>query len=83
MLWLIKNTSPSLFGTTAYGEALIAVVLGALILKESVTWLTLAGGAIILLSIFLTFRAERPSSEADQVASPKLEQPEIRDRSAT
>jgi drug/metabolite transporter (DMT)-like permease len=68
LLWLLQNAPVSLVATHAYAEALIAVVVGALVLSESVTWLTVAGGAMILLSVALSARAELAPKQVSEIA---------------
>jgi drug/metabolite transporter (DMT)-like permease len=58
--WLLANAPISLVATYAYVNPVVAVVLGALILDESVTAAVLLGGAIIVLGVVVVITAERP-----------------------
>jgi drug/metabolite transporter (DMT)-like permease len=71
--WLLQNASVSLVSTYAFVNPVVAVVLGALILGESVTTNVLIGAAVIVVAVaFIIFRqnaarrAERlaPAAEA-------------------
>jgi drug/metabolite transporter (DMT)-like permease len=56
--WLLGNAPLSLVGTYAYVNPVVAVVLGALVLNEIVTWEMLLGGAIIVLGVGLVVSTE-------------------------
>ncbi|HEU5155644.1 MAG TPA: EamA family transporter [Streptosporangiaceae bacterium] len=58
-VWLLDNAAISLVGTYAYVNPTVAVLLGAAILDERVTWATLVGGAIILVGVGLVVSTER------------------------
>jgi drug/metabolite transporter (DMT)-like permease len=60
--WLLQHTSVSVVSTYAYVNPIIAVLLGALVLNESVTPSMLIGAAIILAAVaFIVSRgASRP-----------------------
>jgi drug/metabolite transporter (DMT)-like permease len=58
--WLLANAPISLVATYAYVNPVVAVVLGALILDESVTAAVLLGGAIIVLGVVVVITVERP-----------------------
>jgi drug/metabolite transporter (DMT)-like permease len=58
-VWLLGNAPISLVGTYAYVNPAVAVVLGALILSEQVTWATVIGGAIIIAGVGLVVSTER------------------------
>jgi drug/metabolite transporter (DMT)-like permease len=58
-VWLLGNAPISLVGTYAYVNPTVAVLLGAAILDERVTWATVLGGAIILLGVGLVVSTER------------------------
>jgi drug/metabolite transporter (DMT)-like permease len=59
-VWLLGNAPISLVGTYAYVNPTVAVLLGAAILGERVTWATLVGGGIILVGVGLVVSTERP-----------------------
>lgn len=56
--WLLRNVPVSKVGTYAYVNPAVAIVLGWLILDETITTLTLAGAAVIIASVALIVRAE-------------------------
>ncbi len=56
--WLLRNVPVSKVGTYAYVNPAVAIVLGWLILDESITAIALTGAAIIILSVALIVRAE-------------------------
>jgi drug/metabolite transporter (DMT)-like permease len=58
-VWLLGNAPISLVGTYAFVNPTVAVLLGAAILGERVTWATLVGGAIILVGVGLVVSTER------------------------
>jgi len=59
-VWLLANAPLSLTATYAYVNPVVAVVLGALILGEQVTWPILLGGAVVVAGVSLVVSAERP-----------------------
>lgn len=59
-IWLLQNARLSLVATYAYVNPVVAVVLGALILDEAVTWPILVGGAIVVLGVGVVVSTERP-----------------------
>ena len=56
--WLLRNVPVSKVGTYAYVNPAVAIVLGWLILDETITATTLAGAAIIIASVAVTVRSE-------------------------
>jgi drug/metabolite transporter (DMT)-like permease len=56
--WLLKNVPVSKVGTYAYVNPAIAILLGWLVLDETITVLTLAGAALIVLSVAVVVRSE-------------------------
>jgi drug/metabolite transporter (DMT)-like permease len=58
-VWLLGNAPISLVGTYAYVNPAVAVLLGAVILSEQVTWATLLGGGIIIAGVGLVVSTER------------------------
>jgi len=61
-MWLLKAAPTSLVGTYAYVNPVVAVLLGTLLLGESLSWRTLVGGVIILGSVALILRAPKPGA---------------------
>ncbi|MHB1544582.1 MAG: EamA family transporter [Gammaproteobacteria bacterium] len=58
-LWLIPRTSPTRIGTISYVNPAVAVVLGWLVLGETLNGIQLLGMSVILVSIFWVIRADR------------------------
>ena len=52
-IWLLQHVSSTAASTYAYVNPLVAVLLGAAVLGEPVTWLTAIAGAMILASVAL------------------------------
>jgi drug/metabolite transporter (DMT)-like permease len=57
--WLLGNAPISLVGTYAYVNPAVAVLLGALVLSETVTWPMLLGGVIIIAGVGIVVSTER------------------------
>jgi drug/metabolite transporter (DMT)-like permease len=64
LFWLIKRVPVSVIGTIPLVDTLLAVVLGNLVLGEKLPARTLAGGALILIGVFLTARQSRTEAAA-------------------
>jgi drug/metabolite transporter (DMT)-like permease len=64
-VWLLRHVPISQVSTYAYVNPIVAVALGALVLGERITAVTVLGGAIIVLAVAVVIRAEaqrgRPS----------------------
>ena len=58
-VWLVARAPISLVATYAYVNPVIAVLLGWLVLGESITWVTVVGGAIVVGSVAVVISAER------------------------
>jgi drug/metabolite transporter (DMT)-like permease len=58
-VWLLGNAPISLVGTYAYVNPTVAVLLGAVVLGEHVTWVTVIGGGIIITGVGLVVSTER------------------------
>ena len=56
--WLLQNAPISRVATYAYVNPMVAIVLGYLILDELITPITLAGAAIIVVSVALVTKIE-------------------------
>jgi drug/metabolite transporter (DMT)-like permease len=59
-VWLLGHAPLSLTATYAYVNPVVAVLLGAAILGEQVTWPILLGGAVVVAGVGLVVSAERP-----------------------
>jgi drug/metabolite transporter (DMT)-like permease len=81
--WLLRNASLSLVTTQSYVNPVVAVVLGVLVLGETVGVLTGVGMAITLLAVVLVLRAERQGTPPEGLPaagedSPTMELPAAR-----
>jgi drug/metabolite transporter (DMT)-like permease len=56
--WLLQNAPLSKVATYAYVNPVVAILLGMLILDEAVTWVTVLGATIIVVSVALVVRTE-------------------------
>src|SRR5690606_19328714 len=52
-VWLLQSAPVSLVTTYAYVNPVVAVALGGLLLSEEVTAPTAAGGAVVVLAVFV------------------------------
>jgi drug/metabolite transporter (DMT)-like permease len=59
-VWLLGNARISLVATYAYVNPIVAVLLGAVILHEQVTWPILLGGGVVVAGVCLVVSGERP-----------------------
>ncbi|MFE1268948.1 EamA family transporter [Streptomyces sp. NPDC058758] len=57
--WLLQSAPVSLAATYAYVNPVVAVLLGALILGEELTWPILLGGGIVVAAVCLIVSTER------------------------
>ncbi|MER6477563.1 EamA family transporter [Streptomyces filamentosus] len=57
--WLLQSAPVSLAATYAYVNPVVAVLLGALILGEALTWPILLGGGIVVAAVCLIVSTER------------------------
>ncbi|MGA5192557.1 EamA family transporter [Streptomyces exfoliatus] len=57
--WLLQSAPISLAATYAYVNPVVAVLLGALVLNEALTWPILLGGAIVVGGVWLIVSTER------------------------
>jgi drug/metabolite transporter (DMT)-like permease len=64
LFWLIKRVPISVVSTIPLVDTVIAVVLGAIFLGERLPARTLAGGALILVGVFLATRGSRTEAAA-------------------
>ncbi|GAA2109339.1 drug/metabolite exporter YedA [Actinomadura alba] len=72
-VWLLDNAPISLVGTYAYVNPAVAVLLGAIVLSEQVTWPILAGGAVIIAGVGMVVSTERRAKRPAPVAAPEPE----------
>jgi drug/metabolite transporter (DMT)-like permease len=75
-LWLLRNARTSLVATYAYVTPIGAVIVGSLILDESLTATTMIAGALIVIAVALIVSAgsargerERPAEELEEAAA--------------
>ena len=67
-VWLLGNAPIATVATYAYVNPVVAIVLGAVVLHEAVTWRIVAGAAVILASVAIVIR-----QDADKVVEPFAE----------
>ncbi|GII62957.1 drug/metabolite exporter YedA [Sphaerisporangium krabiense] len=67
-VWLLGNAPISLVSTYAYVNPVVAVVLGVVVLDESVTAQMFAAGAVIVLGVALVVSTERRGRRAGDAA---------------
>ncbi len=60
-VWLLGHFSAGRLASYAYVNPIVAVALGYFIAGEPVTLQTLAGSALVLVSVFLILRAKQPA----------------------
>jgi drug/metabolite transporter (DMT)-like permease len=69
--WLLRNAPLQRVATYAYVNPVVAIVLGWLILGETVTWITIAGAAVIVVAVAVVVRSgdegEHPRRRAGRV----------------
>ncbi|MEO5709196.1 MAG: EamA family transporter [Nocardioidaceae bacterium] len=63
-VWLLSNAPISLVSTYAYVNPVVAVFLGWLVLDEPITPAVVVGGGIVIASVAVVIRAERPRRPA-------------------
>ena len=61
-VWVLQRAPISQISTYAYVNPVVAVALGAVILGEAITALTLVSGAIIVVAVALVIRSETPGA---------------------
>jgi len=59
---VLQRAPISRISTYAYVNPVVAVALGALILGEAITALTLVSGAVIVVAVALVIRSESPGT---------------------
>ena len=73
--WLIRNVRTSVVSTYAYVNPIVAVMLGAVFLNESIGAGTLLAGAAIVLAVVLIIRARSAPAPRPVAEVPSVEQP--------
>ncbi len=69
-VWLLDNAPLGTVATYAYVNPVVAIVLGALVLHESLTWATGIGAALVLACVAVVVRGDRVAVEVvDQAAA--------------
>lgn len=73
--YLVRHATPTVVGTAAYINPIVAVILGGVLLDEPVTARTLVAMAVILFSVMLIQLGTRPEKQqaADTNAGRLLE----------
>jgi drug/metabolite transporter (DMT)-like permease len=66
--WLLRNAPISKVVTHQYVNPLVAIALGALLLDEQITLTTGVGAALIVGSVFVAVRQERPRTRSPESA---------------
>jgi drug/metabolite transporter (DMT)-like permease len=66
--WLLRNAPISKVVTHQYVNPVVAIALGALFLSEEITLAAGLGAALIVGSVFVAVRSERPRDEVGEVA---------------
>ena len=67
-IWLLHHVPPSAAATYAFVNPLVAVALGALILAEPITTITLIAGALIVVAVAIILVAQGRSSALREAA---------------
>lgn len=70
-VWLLGHAPLSLTATYAYVNPVVAVLLGAVLLSEQLTWPMLLGGAVVVAGVGLVVSAERPRRAPVPPAEPE------------
>jgi drug/metabolite transporter (DMT)-like permease len=60
-VWLLQHAPISQVSTYAYVNPVVAVALGAIVLGEPITAITLVGGAIIIAAVAVVISSEAPA----------------------
>jgi drug/metabolite transporter (DMT)-like permease len=72
-VWLLSNAPISLTATYAYVNPVVAVLLGALILNESVTVAIVVGGLVVVVGVAMVVSVERPGRRKPVRSADELE----------
>ena len=65
--WVLQHATVSRVSTYAYVNPVVAIVLGALILNETVDVWILLGAAIIVIAVALVIRAEAKRAPTEEI----------------
>ncbi|MDZ4772592.1 MAG: EamA family transporter [Planctomycetota bacterium] len=60
-IWLLRNTTAARAATYAYVNPIVAVILGAWLASEEITWRRLVGAGVVLLGVVLSLTASASS----------------------
>jgi len=67
--YAVRTLPTTTVATYGYVNPVVAVILGALILREPVTWNIVAGGAAVIASVVLILLAGSPLTRPDRASS--------------
>jgi drug/metabolite transporter (DMT)-like permease len=67
---IIASDGATVASTVTYLLPVVAIVLGVLVLNETITAIVLAGIALVLAGVALTRRQVKPAAEAPGLSSP-------------
>lgn len=76
LVWLLANIPVWLTTTYAYVNPAVALLLGWLVLRESLTWTTLLGSALVIVSIVLVAATERVTANNRERRPPRRQEAE-------
>src|SRR5206468_6922080 len=68
--WLLQHVEISRVSTYAYVNPMIAVLLGWIVLGESISLTTLIGASVIVGSVAFTIRSTRPAGAPERRGAP-------------
>jgi drug/metabolite transporter (DMT)-like permease len=71
--WLLRVTTPSLANTFAYVSPVIAVILGALLLHEPVTIMTIIAMSVILVGVALMVTTTGKEDKKEEEKKKKIQ----------
>ena len=71
--WLVTQTTPAQLATTAYVNPLVALVLGWVVLGETLHPVSLAGAALILAAVFVMLARSRVAAPVVRAAPPQMQ----------
>ena len=63
--YIVHNLPASTVATYGYVNPIVAVILGAAVLHEPVTWSVIAGGAAVILSVVVILVGNRRKESGD------------------
>jgi drug/metabolite transporter (DMT)-like permease len=68
-IWLLRNTTPVRASTYAYVNPIVAVILGAWLASEEITFMRFVGASVVVLGVVLSLTASS-SSRAELATTP-------------